>query len=217
LGVEDFDQLIPGHLFHAVFEDLYEVESSTWLLSQTITSRLPLYKFPCSTRSWIPAAGGWLSHKWIDTTRVTDKAAKRDDAPIAIDMWNSRLLWLYPQCRSHHLDVLRTWLLGRVRHLILTGLRQYLTNVYGSDWCDLLRGIRRESWMCLSGDQGLQPPCHQGGSGGLVSDLVFPHRLLMEVDRGIDLIERYTDASWWEWTRGSALAFGVGESTYNLP
>jgi hypothetical protein len=48
--------------------------------------QLPLYKLPCSTRSWISALCRYLSIDWIDFSQVTSKAAKRDDAAMAIDM-----------------------------------------------------------------------------------------------------------------------------------
>jgi hypothetical protein len=125
---QDFEPLIPAHIFQGLHDQLWiatDVANSRGV-SQPRNHRLPLFKFPCSTRSWISSIGRWLTHEWIDCTQVTSKASKRDDAVIAIDMWDKLLLLLYPKCSSHHLNTLRTWLLVRVTRLICRGLRAHL-------------------------------------------------------------------------------------------
>jgi hypothetical protein len=40
-------------------------------VKQSPCHRLPLFKFPCVSRSWIGSVGCWLSHDWIDAFQVT--------------------------------------------------------------------------------------------------------------------------------------------------
>jgi hypothetical protein len=115
--VADFVPLLPAQLSHAVREHICVDVGEAMIKSALypVRWRLPLFKFPCSSCSWIRPVGRWLSHEWIDATRVTTKAAKRDDATIATDMWNKRLLFLYPKCCPNHLASLQTWMLCWVR------------------------------------------------------------------------------------------------------
>jgi hypothetical protein len=138
---------------------------------------------------------------------VNSKAAKRDDAVIAVDMWDKRLLLLYPKCSSHHLSTLLTWLLVRVRRLICRGLRAHLRRSYGPSWLNLLLDFRQllvryrntkldtEDVMCHGDSEGQQGGFHQH------------QRLLLEVEWGAYGITRFTESTWWEWTRGLALVF----------
>jgi hypothetical protein len=112
-------------------------------VKQSPCHRLPLFKFPCVSRSWIGSVGCWLSHDWIDAFQVTSKAAKRDDASIAVDMWDKRLLLLYPKCLSYHLNVLCSWLLTRVRRFVCRSLCRHLSTVYGPTWFNLLLEYRK--------------------------------------------------------------------------
>jgi hypothetical protein len=132
-----------------------------------ILTRLPLFKFPNPSRSWIGPVGLWFSHDWIDATLVSSKAAKRDDASIGMDMWNKHLLLLYSSCNIKHLTVLLTWLLCRVRRLILQGLCGYLHRSYGPGWAVLLvknRCLRAlEEMFRVQGDKRTPSSCLQGG------------------------------------------------------
>jgi hypothetical protein len=202
LSVEDFEPLLPAQIFYSLQDEL-SASAGGGTQMKAVThpkhTKLPLFSFPCSTRSWIVAVGKWLSHDWIDTTQVTLKAAKRDDALVATDMWNKRLMLLYPTCTVLHLSTLRNWLLCRVRRLVLRGLRSYLLSRYGFTWAATLGASRR----CLTSvNNGDISSCLQGGISG--SGVV---RLVQDADRGCDVVTRFTDATWWEWTRGSALVF----------
>jgi hypothetical protein len=208
----EFEMLIPVQLLHAVLDE-YMTSSSTHptrVLAQPSFLRLPLYRIPCATRSWIGALGRWLSHEWIDNTEVTSKAAKRDDAAIATDMWNKRLILLYPHCSVLHLDVLRTWLLCRVRRRVLRELCMYLSQRFGGDWFLLLSAGRK--WVTIKRDNLSASSRFQGGLGLTLDSArlgldLLSYQLLEQAERGVDVLTRFTDASWWEWTPGSALVF----------
>jgi hypothetical protein len=146
LRLKDFDQLIPAHLFHAVFDELCLDSDMSGHQGQTmvVCPRLPLFKLPCASRSWIPAFGRWLSHSWIYSTHISTTAAKRDDALVATALWDKRLMLLYPKCTSLHLDRLRTWLLIRVRRSIFQGLRRHLVCSYGTECFCLLIKYRKQ-------------------------------------------------------------------------
>jgi hypothetical protein len=105
-------------------------------------NHLPLYRFPCSTHSWIAPVGHFLSQNWIDMTQITTKAAKRDDDQPATAMRDKRLLLLYP-CYAAALHVLREWLLGIVWRNVLQGLRMYLSHEHGTSWGANLTLCRR--------------------------------------------------------------------------
>jgi hypothetical protein len=97
---------------------------------------------------WIPAIGRYLSHTWIGNNQVFDKAAKCDDALLAIDMWNKHLLLLYPQATTASLETLRHWLLGIIHYNLLCDLQSYLATEFGDRWSHFLvrfRFIRRET------------------------------------------------------------------------
>jgi hypothetical protein len=133
-------------------------------------------------------------------------------------MWDKRLLLFYPQCGIRHLDVISVCLLSKIRRLVLWGLRRYLTKVYGPNWCESLRTGRNKQIARLANavsnlrNTDLQSRYLQGGEAGyhlvgVAGDHLVLKRLLSEAVRGKDVITRFTDASWWEWTRGSALVF----------
>jgi hypothetical protein len=202
LRSEYFQHLIPAQLFHTLKDEMcIDIQcTNSPLVPQPPPFCLRLFKFPCATWSWIRPVGRWLSHEWIDTTKVTSKAAKRDDASIAIDMWKKLLLLLYPACLSRHLDALRTWILRWIQRHILRGLRSYLGLSYGTTWVSLLLAARQR--LVQNKDIG-DNVCSQGG----FAQSAQHQRLVLEAERGADVISRFTESTWWEWTRGSALVF----------
>jgi hypothetical protein len=115
LNISEFSSLLPAHLLHAMLDShSFQQEKTSPIKSGGATStpfRLSLYKFPCSSRSWIPSIAHYPPHDWIDSLQVTAKAAKWDDAATAIKLWDKQLLLLYPICTLGVLEILRVWLL----------------------------------------------------------------------------------------------------------
>jgi hypothetical protein len=101
------------------------------------------FKFPCTSCSWISSVGQFLSYDWIDARQVTSKAAKRDNALTQMDMWNKRLLLLYPTCSAENLETIRSWLLCYVRRNLLRSLRHYLSHEFSSQWSAVLSTCRQ--------------------------------------------------------------------------
>jgi hypothetical protein len=213
LQLDDFESFLPSQLLHAILDSPGIKPRSLPVQTPSIQvkPRLPLYAFPCETRSWIPSVQHWLPHVWIDTTLVTSKAAKRDDARIATAMWDQRLLLLYPMCSVSSLTVLRSWLLRYSWRLLLRGLWRHLAQEFGSQWSSLLSLTRQ-----IDGTK------YRGKLKDKVENLFCQHsswepeRLLLEGKHGVDVVNHYTDASWWEWSRGSALVFWRREQYYQL-
>jgi hypothetical protein len=168
------------------------------MLPGTLVHRqLPLYKFPCSTRSLISGVCRYLSHDWIDVSQVTSKAAKFDYAATAIEMWNKRLILLFPGCTAKSLVVLRTWLLCLVRRNVLKGLRLYLAQEFGTKWHELLVVCRRlrVQHQCLSAFRdAVNSYLRQQGGIGLTCNS-DPTRLVDESHRGTLVVAHLTDFS----------------------
>jgi hypothetical protein len=64
-----------------------------------------------ATSTWFPTIARSLSHNWIDEGTVLAKAVKHDDAKVPIQLWNNRVLMLYPyahQLLHEDTELLRT-------------------------------------------------------------------------------------------------------------
>jgi hypothetical protein len=106
--VEKLTHFIPVHLLQAMLNRAVEPLEMETLTSnvkipaslpnfQPLKSQMALYKFPHPGKSWIPSVGKYLVHTWIDSQQVMTKAAKQGDATITTNMWNQRLVLLYPR------------------------------------------------------------------------------------------------------------------------
>jgi hypothetical protein len=87
-------------------------------------------------QSWIPALGCFLAHDWIDDSLVTAKAVKHDNATTPSQLWDARLIQIFPHCASA-LTVLRTRLLIRYRRRVYKEAVHHLHEQYGKRWYQL--------------------------------------------------------------------------------
>jgi hypothetical protein len=94
------------------------------------------------TRSWLPSLAIYLSHDWIDSSTVTNKALKRDDAAAPSQLWDVRIEQVYPGALAY-LSMLRDRLLVKYRLRVWHGLRCYLHATYGPKWSWELSQLRR--------------------------------------------------------------------------
>lgn len=152
--------------------------------------------------TWLPTIQKWLPHTWVDASLVTNKAVKADNAGIPVDLWNQRLLLLYPQWSTHHLDSLRTMILRRCRYNLFRSFCAFLTHKFTNHWVYLLAFIRAKAL-----------PGHDGGRMGIFCPLSYRF-LLSHLDsfadiyhQGIDVLLRWDRCTWWDWSDGSALVF----------
>jgi hypothetical protein len=184
--LRDFDSFLPTQLLLSILDSpglrplaKRSVRGDT--LPFLVQPRLPVYQFPCSTWSWIPAVGHWLYHEWIDISQVSSKAAKRDDAQIATAMWHKHILLLYPACTVAVFSRLRPFLLSYCRRLLLKSFCGFLRTRFGASWVALLLQARSAQ------DQLKLSPCHQGRCSArdqLTSSLCHPFgtlRMLLQI------------------------------------
>jgi hypothetical protein len=55
---------------------------------------------PPPTSTWFPKLSQSLGHEWIDEDTVSAKAAKHNDALPPIQLWNNRILMLFPRAHA---------------------------------------------------------------------------------------------------------------------
>jgi hypothetical protein len=79
ITISAFEHLMPSHFFHVILNSVNTVSSIHSPPSSNVPSqsRLPLFKFPCASRSWIVPVGRWLSHSWIDQLTIRESPAKQ--------------------------------------------------------------------------------------------------------------------------------------------
>eukprot|EP00978_Attheya_sp_CCMP212_P047073 scaffold421213_cov65-Attheya_sp.AAC.1 len=79
--------------------------------------------------TWLPLLGVCLSHSWIDSSIVTAKAAKRDNAGIPEHLWNQRIILVLPHVSSF-LDCFHTLLLHHQCRKLAADFQGYLPTKY---------------------------------------------------------------------------------------
>lgn len=131
---EVFPLLVPFGLLHSMVLPLLRLPTmpgSGSKLSALSNKRVRLDSLPSVSASddagtWLPHIQRWLPHTWIDTSLVTNKAVKADNAGIPVTLWDDRLLLLYPHWSVRHLNVLRSFLLRRCRYNLFRSFRNFL-------------------------------------------------------------------------------------------
>lgn len=91
--------------------------------------------------SWLPNIQRYLSHDWIDAS-LAECSIKNDNALTPSHLWDMRLFLLYPEVQLHHLNILRSWLLGRIRRRLYLELICFLNQRHSSDWLPRLLKVR---------------------------------------------------------------------------
>ena len=134
------------------------------------------------------------------------KAAKDDDAPVPVELWNGYLFEKYyrnivydPQVQGRALETLRNKFALRIYWAnISRSFRKYLSFTYGSDWYSFY--TRHKS--------SLNTKKRKREGSGLTQ---FQTNSLLELQKdlkvGLDGIQRVLKGSWWEWDHGSTLFF----------
>jgi hypothetical protein len=64
---------------------------------QTITPPLPGVVRPFEDCTWLPKLQHYLPHSWVDSSIVTDKAVKSDDADIPSQLWDVCCALIFPK------------------------------------------------------------------------------------------------------------------------
>jgi hypothetical protein len=90
----------PVQILDAIIQGFLATDSTALPCSPTATVPPPLRLGSESLiqQSWIPSLGRYLSHEWIDTSLVTIKAIKHDNASAPSHLWDARMTLLFPGC-----------------------------------------------------------------------------------------------------------------------
>eukprot|EP00980_Cylindrotheca_fusiformis_P027010 scaffold18391_cov83-Cylindrotheca_fusiformis.AAC.3 len=146
-------------------------------------------------RSWLPSLQRWLPHEWIDSSLLTPKAAKADNAMLPTHLWDRHISLLFP-CPPRSLDCLRAFFFSVSCRLLFRSFRSYMLQTHGDRWTSYV---------------------HRSHSGGVFfSDLALAeksrlkdttHSFTRDIVVGRQAISKYTRASWWKWDQGSTPLF----------
>ena len=148
----------------------------------------------CST--WLPTIKCYLPHEWADQSLVSSKAVKGDDATVASFMWDQRILPVFPKAR---LDIWRGLLLRRLRRALSFEFRCYLADTHGADWAARLARVRSLCAQAYSRESGGQKD---------VQDFLYSTKELQrDAEVGLDVLIKFANSDWFEWTQGSTLVF----------
>jgi hypothetical protein len=126
-----------------------------------ITPPLPMKVAPAVDRTWFSELQMFLPHSWVDSSLVTAKAAKRDDANVPSQLWDARCLLMFPYL-TKVITILRARLLIKASHRMMDEFRAYLRSLYGPSWAVLLMEIRR---LRSQGRFSVTGKRHRGGRG----------------------------------------------------
>jgi hypothetical protein len=91
----DSDSVFPIPPVQGLIGWLGALTSSTQTATTTLPQLKPQEISTPATSTWFPNLSLALSHSWIDTATVSDKAVKHDDADAPIQLWNNRILMLF--------------------------------------------------------------------------------------------------------------------------
>jgi hypothetical protein len=89
-----------------------------------------------ATSTWFPDLSLALSHAWIDTDTVSDKAVKHDNADAPIQLWNNRILLLFPLAAKSlkvETEPMRTMCLQQWRGRLSREFRGYMSCTHGAN------------------------------------------------------------------------------------
>ena len=98
-----------------------------------VARSVPVPLAPNVDRTYLPSLRRYLPHSWIETSLITAKAAKHDDAQVEHAMWDQRILLVLPWALSI-LSFLRRRLMSLIRIWMRQELCAYLRAAHGVDW-----------------------------------------------------------------------------------
>jgi hypothetical protein len=128
---------------------------------------------------YLPSLEQYLPHSRADPSLVSMKAAKSDDAAVAFETWNQRILLVVlprvdphptqvqspPPSLTQALDRLRQLFQQKQRRLIYLDFRRFMHLEYGSDWALTLWYARQLQRIRVASSEPLSPKRYKGGLG----------------------------------------------------
>jgi hypothetical protein len=92
---------------------------------------------PLPSMTWFPALHRSLPHAWIDSSLVTSKAVKLDDALVETALWDKRVTLIHswsPALGRRLLAFYRGRLMRQYRHRLLREFGIYMRTQHGATW-----------------------------------------------------------------------------------
>jgi hypothetical protein len=144
---EHFTFLLPLKLLEAPFQHV--LSSLTLALPTPVPPVMLLPSLgiiPPLHQTWLPLIQSFFFDSWFDKTLISDKAAKADEAPVPIHLWNNRSKMMFPQLTDRALSGFQTlaliWQCKYMHHHFCT----FLWRKYGPDWLPrLLLTVRAQA------------------------------------------------------------------------
>ena len=172
-----------------------------------VTAKQPLPKIEPAPqavenhKTWLPRLQKFLSHAWIDSSLVTEKAVKHEDASPPTHLWDQRCLLVLPHL-APALSILRTELMIRTAYQLFKEFCGYMSDHYGCSWA-------RDLCLLRSQELHSRVPLNRKRTRGVEEEVskYVDGELLRDGEVGHDAISRFADANWWSWERGSTLLF----------
>jgi hypothetical protein len=164
----------------------------------TITLAAPVVE---SHQTWLPSLQKFLPHSWINTSVVTSKAAKRDDAAAPTHLWDARFLLVMPHV-ARGLPLLGRRLMRRTAYSLFKEFSVFMGEHYGPGWAAALSLLRYNNIQD-------RIPLQWKRTRGVEEELskYLDGELLRDAEVGWDAIGRFANADWWNWKMGSTLIF----------
>ena len=174
---------------------------------------------------WLHSLGQVLPNTWRDKGIANLQSAKNDDAKVERDMWDYRILPLFPHLSTRFLDTFRCLVLRQRQRRIYVEFVRWLWQTHPLSYPAWLRsrGALAVGVTCLSPRRGGKGQCstclwrQKGNKSDLdrISQLLRKApplstdtaRLLHDVDMGIKALSHVLNSNFWEWSQGSALLF----------
>jgi len=148
---------------------------------------------------WFKSIRAALPGSWIDTTLVTDKAAKSDKAAVPKHLWDQRILLIWP-----HLTGRLEWLRDKLMHVAMRSIylefQAFMVETHGPDWSSRLR-LAQEAARHKGGLKEQGTGLHS--SGRALED----RELIADAKAGRSALLCFGASDWWEWKGGSTLNF----------
>jgi hypothetical protein len=162
---------------------------------------------------WIESLGVILPGTWVDAGVVSDKALKADDAAVHTRLWDQRILLVFPHGTQKALICFRAWAYFLWTQLLTACFKRFMITKHGVGWETQLCKLRR---LRRLGAGSARTP-HQGGEGyfnftvsefeAVDLDSKANVELFEDGNAGAEALSKGLNATWWEWSRGSALFF----------
>jgi len=187
--------LVPIQILDALFKPLLNSQPN----AQSTVTRLQIpLPIALDAPIFLHSIAKILPSLWWKSSTVSLKAAKDDDAKITYEMWDLRILSIYPKA-ARLLPLLRAFLLRRsCRRLFLecvSNLRQH----HPRDYANYL------SVRCSFYSSKFEVFAKLRGGVSLSKDDSISNSFKIDLESGRQILRNYVNSSFFAWSNGSSL------------